>query len=42
MAAPFLGGALVVEGDELFEDLLVGQRLWPAVSFEDQTVEPLV
>ena len=35
----FFGGALVVEVDEFFEELVVGEALRPAVGFEDGVVE---
>ena len=41
-AAFFFGGALVVEGDEVFEELVVGEVLGPAVGVEDGGVEVVV
>src|SRR5215213_8899387 len=38
-AAGFFGGALGIEGDEAFEDLLVGDVGGPAVGGEDGGVE---
>ena len=40
--AGFFGGPLGVEGDEPFQDLLVGQRGRPAVGGEDGGIEVVV
>lgn len=41
-AAGFFFGALVVEGDEFFEEVVVGEVLGPAVGVEDGGVEVVV
>jgi hypothetical protein len=38
----FFGGALVVEGDEFFEELVVGEGGGPAIGVEDGGVEVVV
>jgi hypothetical protein len=41
-ALGFLGAAVGVEGDDAFEDLLVGEGVGPGVGVEDGAVEPVV
>jgi len=41
-AVAFFFGAIAVEGDEVFEDLLVGDVVGPAVGVEDGGVEVVV
>jgi hypothetical protein len=41
-AAGFFGGAVVVEGDEVLEELVVGEVFGPVVGGEDGGVEVVV
>jgi hypothetical protein len=41
-AAFFFFGTFVVEGDELFEQLIVGEVFGPAVGVEDRGIEVVV